>query len=387
MDLDNITNTYKRKIRKILLLPSAYYSQNRAIKNYSQNTKNLIIILIPVTEEVGGGLKMLYSLADKIREYNSLHNSEVILSTLPSILTHFKNKMFENSERIYRFNQLLSYFNSLDHLEIWIPDFASGSFIKCLSSSNKKKLKEISNLKFVIANQNLDLMPEPESLNTYYEYTPNVMQICTPDSVWLQDLCNTYNMPVHYFSLKINPKEYHYLEYNKKEDIIVLSPDICITGNGTDEEILSGKKMKNSIIQSITDNFQKMNQITVSNMKYEEYKDLISRSKYLVTFGGGNDYFFMETYLSGSIAFAVMTPRFCPSKEFSDLPTVYSSFEEMRENIAKDIMYFEENPRYYEEVNTMTREIILKYFGPERFAENVKQYFLKNYTCFPNSTQ
>ena len=77
-----------------------------------------------------------------------------------------------------------------------------------------------------------------------------------------------------------------------------------------------------------------------------DYKKLISRALFTITFGEGYDGYFIEPYFSGSIGFAVRNDTFFP-KKMSSLMGLYSSWEDMELNIVKDIRKLEKDSKLY----------------------------------------
>jgi len=50
----------------------------------------------------------------------------------------------------------------------------------------------------------------------------------------------------------------------------------------------------------------------IRNLTYDQYKSLVSRAKWALTFGEGLDGYFIEPVFSGAIAFAVYNEQFLP---------------------------------------------------------------------------
>ena len=71
----------------------------------------------------------------------------------------------------------------------------------------------------------------------------------------------------------------------------------------------------------------------IQNLTYEQYKELISRARWSLTFGEGLDGYFIEPVFSGSVSFAVYNEEFF-TQDFKPLSTVYSSYEELLKRIS-----------------------------------------------------
>ena len=118
----------------------------------------------------------------------------------------------------------------------------------------------------------------------------------------------------------------------------------------------------------------------IRGLTYEQFKRLIARAKWSLTFGEGLDGYFAEPVFSGSVSFAVFNDRFFTS-EFATLPTVYSSWNDLELRIADDIKRFNEASAYFE-CWKRSYELLTDLYDVRRYRENLRQFYLGNYT-FP----
>lgn len=113
-------------------------------------------------------------------------------------------------------------------------------------------------------------------------------------------------------------------------------------------------------------------------MSYTEYIDIISQAKWMITFGEGLDYYFLESARSGSIPFAVYNNVFF-DESFAVLPTVYDDNSIMYKNIVSDIKTLDNRDKY-EALNNRIIKIDNKQYNDKEYKENVEKYYLGQFT-------
>lgn len=358
----------------------AFYYQSKAIKRFPQNTKRLIIYLIPQSKGINGGIMSIFSLCHETRKLKDIHNATVMLVTFPSIFSYYKNDLFINSEIIISFSQISRYFTNLNFLLLNIPEYSSDKFTSSLTPKEQEFLRNIPEVRFNLMNQNIAECPDVNGVNTLREYSDNITITCAQKRYCTQKLSDQYKMPVHRFGTRSDLREYYYKPYSEKENIIVLSNDFCYGLVGNDRILI-----KQRVMEVLSDKLPVFKQIIVKDMKYEEYKQLISQAKYAITFGEGFDGYFAEPIASGSLSFAVYNDDFFPEKKYLEYPNVFSSYEQMLDTIISKINLFEENPAYYAEISDKLRNEIFSDYGDEIYRERIKKYYLGDYDYKPQA--
>lgn len=116
----------------------------------------------------------------------------------------------------------------------------------------------------------------------------------------------------------------------------------------------------------------------IQGLSYEEFKRLVARAKWSLTFGEGLDGYFAEPVFSGSVSFAVFNDRFF-TPEFATLPTVYSSWNELEQRVVDDIKRFDEASGY-SECWKSAFDLLTALYDVRRYRENLRQFYLGNYT-------
>lgn len=343
--------------------------QNKYDLKPLKHAKKLILFLTPAQTKTGGGIMSIYSLCETSRTL--VEDSLCLISTLPyDKYTYANNTYFFNTEKIYRFSQIRNNCKNLNELIIHIPELYAKDFYRKLKPVDRKFLKSIKKLHLNIMNQNIELMPNPQSLKELLNLTDNITQTIAHDRYATQDTCNKWQIPTHLFSVNIDTSKYRTYSFEEKEKNIVLSPDLHVS--------------KNKIVEILKNNFTDFNIITVQNMSFSEYMDLIGKSYFTITFGEGMDGYFLQPSSVGSVGIAVYNNEFFPNKTWKDLFNVYESYDQMAEKITDDLQAMLNDKKLYEQtsaaVNNKTKEI----YNIDSFRDNLKRFYEKKYDFYPS---
>ena len=335
-----------------------------------KNAKKMILFLIPSPDStmLNGGIMSIFSLCEMSRKINA--NTTCIISTPPHCkYTYAKNDKFMNDEDIYRFSQIVDNAKNLDEMILHISDYYADDFYKDLKKKDIKFLKSIKNLHINIMNQNIELMPEPEQLKDLYKLTNNITQTIAHDRYATQEICDKWQIPTHLFSVNIDIGKYKAYPFEEKEKIIVLSPD--------------ENEHKAKIVENLKQKLSDWSLITVNNMTFTEYMDLISRAFFTITFGEGMDGYFGQPQYVNSMGFAVYNDNFFPDESWKNLKNVYLSYDEMLDNIVSDIKRYSENKNEYEHIIEEFIDKNSKIYQFSKFEDNLKRFYKQEYDFMP----
>lgn len=353
------------------LLTSFFASrrQNRFDTSAITSARKLIIFLIPAKCSVNGGVMSIFNMCRITRELQP--NSCILIATEPSNYTYDKNTWFENSEKIFRFSQLLPLMHSAQSVIIHIPDYFAGKFTSSLSVKEKNILKAIPELHLNILNQNIELMPSPDKTFSLFELTTHVTQTTAHNRYATQEICNTWGLPLHHFSVKLTlPKVYHPSFSEKLNNkIIAISKD--------------KHHQKQDILDMITKKLPDYKIITIKKMTYTEYHSLIARSMFVITFGEGFDAYFTQPCRAGSVGITVYNDKFFPSPKWKELDNVYLSYNELYENFANDVRHWEKDESYYTKIAQTTTNECNKLYSYDKFCDNLKRFYQGKYDFMP----
>lgn len=323
--------------------------------NISDCTR-MIIFLAPSDDKVNGGILSIASLAEETAKLTNVHKSNVFVCTRPGEPLLFQYTKFKNTIKLVELNMLISKINNNCKVLLHIPEL----YVDKIS----KKIKTICNYnphvdwRFNVLLQNIDLVPQKSSIELLQNY--GKVTCTTAHIAYCNNETETLlGCPVHHFSAWGSPEKYIYKSYDKKENIIILSPD----KHPNRQEVIDvlKSKMKNYTFKII------------SKMTYEEYKALIARAKFSVTFGEGLDGYFGELVYSGGIGSAVYNDRFF-TDEYKSLPFIYPSWDEFIVRFPEDAFAVDNKDDYVathmKQFNTLSMQ-----YTHDKYVANLIRYY------------
>lgn len=350
------------KIRYLFMSPVIRLYQNILLHNYPANTKNLIIFLTPGCNRVGGGILSISSIYEETKKLKQIHESEVILVTIPGESVLLKYTKFSNNNYIYQLPQVLSYFKNLENLTINVPEYACDVVAEDLATKECDLIKKIHGVHINIMLQNIDLLPDKhavEKLNTFGKVTVTTAHKKYSSPNIRQEI----GFPLHLLSTYISPEQYEFKKYTEKKDLIIVSPD--------------PHSLKTNILETIAKEFPQMKIQVINNFTYEEYKKTIGKAKWALTFGEGLDNYFLETVFCGGISFSVFNPKFF-TDDFGELQTVYPDYNILIEKICADMKVLDREP-FYTEYQQKEYGLACKHYSYENYIKNLTLFYEKKY--------
>ncbi len=359
---------YKNQRIKFIREIKIRNEQNKLLPAFPPNKQFIIFIVDGASwftgkDVISGGILSIASIYEETK--NLLKDSNIIMTTSPEAHLLLKHTQFPNDINVFRFRQLFRLeFN--ENIIIHIPEYLFT--IKLLNNiiklSNRKKINK-TNIQLNILNQRLDLMPDIEIINYAKQHNFIVTQTTAHSQYTNQEIRDKFEIPLHKLSVFSTPSRYNFVEYNNKENIILISPDNC--------------PEKESILQKIREKLPYYELIIINNIPYLSYLSLIERAKYMITFGEGLDFYYIETVFSGGIAFAKYNNVFFTDR-FRNLDSVYSDYKEMYNNICDDIIKYDKNIDSYKLVNSESFNECNLIYNDTDYKENIKKFYNKNYT-------
>ena len=334
-------------------------------KNYDKSIEKLIIFLTPGNNWVDGGIMSISSIYEETKKLKEIHNAEVILCTIPDDPLLLKYTKFKNQNYIYEFSQVLSYFKNLKNLMIHIPEYSCEIFFTSTSHEDYKNLYKIENLHINILIQNIEIaLRNQDSFKKITEKFTNITGTTAHEKYSSQEMRNKFGFPLHKLSVFVSPEQYKKKAYQEKEDLIIISPD--------------KHPRKSEVLKRIRKEFPKMKVQIIHGLKYGEFKDVISRAKWALTFGEGLDGYFVETIFSGGISFSVYNKQFF-SKDFKALKTVYSSYDELLKKLPSNIIDLN-NDKCFTQYQYEQYELCCNYYNYEEYRKNLELFYKCDYT-------
>lgn len=329
-----------------------------------QQAQKLIVFLIPNIKMMTGGIQSIYSICKYSREI--CPDALCLISTHPGKFTYSHNDFFKNDEQIFRWEQIIENAKNAKEIIIHVPEYFAGKFYKSLKKADIKFLKGIENLQINIINQNIELMPAPAKIKDLFKLTNNITQTIGHHRYATQEVCDKWQIPAHFLSVHIDLSGYKSYPFEEKEKIIVLSPD--------------NAPYKEAVIEKLKNELPDFKLVTVENMTFDEYMDLIARAYFVISFGEGFDGYFCQPFIVGSLGTAVYNDKFFPDVSWLELKNVYATADDMKNKIIGDIRENSNNKELYYDLIDTIKETILLLYGEELFKSNLDKFYKKEYT-------
>jgi hypothetical protein len=327
-------------------------------------TKRLIVFLTPGLELRTGGVMAIASFYRESIVLRRIHGAKVVLCALPGDPPFLKYSWFENRNYILDLESVLKSCGRLDYLLIHIPAYAVDRILDWLISASPTLLRNIRELHLNILLMNianikgknvsgLERFGKVTCITAHEAYTNGTMR-------------EAIGVPLHRLSTCVGPENYSLWGYRKKESLLIVSPD--------------SRPQKEKVLRRIAQACPDLTIKIIENFSYGDYTKLACRAKWSLTFGEGLDGYFIEPVFSGSVAFAVFDDRyFTPA--FSNLETVYPSWDVLMERLAEDIKRLDE-PVAYDRCWRQAYDLLRSLYSTEQFRENLRLFYRGEYT-FP----
>lgn len=328
------------------------------------NIKRLIVFLTPGYERRYGGILSIAAIYEESVALRHLHRAYVVLCSLPGDPPFLKYTWFKNRNYLLDLESVLEQCRHLDYLLLHIPEHDVNRVRDWLTSASPTLMQNVREIHLNIMLQNIDLIQGKNitGLMRFGRVTCTTAHEAYTNSAIREVL----GVPLHRLSVFHGPELYSRTAYQEKEPLLVVSHD--------------EHPLKEQVLQRIAQALPELRIQVVQNLSYEEYKDLIRRAKWSLTFGEGLDGYFAEPVFSGSVAFAVFNDRFF-TPPFARLETVYPSWEVLMERMVGDLQRFDE-PEAYNRCWRQAYDLLSGLYSTDRFRENLRMFYRGEYT-FP----
>lgn len=351
---------WRNPVREILIRG---VQRRRLSKLYSPTAKSLVLFVTQGFNRVNGGILSINSIYNETCKLKEIHGAEVVMCTMPGEYLLLKHTKYENQTNLYSFAEVLSYFLSLDRLLIHIPELYVRKFIENDSVIEFLQQKKVNNLYMNILLQNIDFAPSRESVEKLKRL--GVVTCTTAHEAYsTPETQEKLGCQLHWLSTHADHRRYSKRGYSEKENLMVISPD--------------PHELKATVLELIARQFPQLRLQIIWNLTFEEYKKLILKAKWSITFGEGLDGYFIHPIFSGGISFAAYNIRYF-TEDFKTLRTVYQDYESLIEKICLDIRELD-NEDSYTEYQRKQLEKINEHYNYEQYVENITSFYLKYYS-------
>ncbi len=373
-----LSELYRRRVPASLRIPLRKLrrrAEELRIKNYqhemlrdsySPNLMKLIVILTPGWNGISGGILSETALYEETIKLKPIHDSETLMCIIPGESPLLRYTLFLNRNYLFDFEDALSYFKNLDSLLVHIPEYAVSKFIRGLTEKDYARLARIRSFHLNILLQNFELFEKNVSPTDVDHIRKLGKLTCTTahERYSTQKVRDKLGSPLHRLSVYLSPEQYERKNYKDKENLIIVSPD--------------PHPKRIQVLRLLADQIPQLKIQIVKNLPYENFKKLISRAKWALTFGEGLDGYFIETIFSGGISFAVYNPTFF-TEDFQKLETVYESYDALQKRICADLSQLD-NKKSYVSYQNKQFELCRKYYSHKDYIKNVEAFYRGDYT-------
>lgn len=328
-----------------------------------KSTERLIIFLTPGFDWRCGGVRAIVFHSLETRRISNVHGAKVVLATLPGDPWLLKYTWFKNKNFLVPFEEVAQRYSNLNWLMIHVPEYAVNKLIAAISPEQQIFLSRITNVHFNVMVQNIDQI-EGQQISDL-QLLGKVTCTTSHEAYCSEMYRKKIGFPLHPLLGYVDPGKYSIMSYQQKEDLLLVSPD--------------PHPLKEQILAKIQKAYVNMRIQIISGISYKEYKRLISRAKWSLTFGEGLDGYFAEPIQSGGIGFAVYNDRFF-TPEYLVLENIYQSWEEFENNIVCDLERLN-NPQAYNNCWSKSYDRLIRY-DANSYHENLRRFYIGDYV-FP----
>lgn len=363
-NLSNFSSFYindkKAKIRKRWAVNSSDKSlidERIHFLNNHNSPKSLFLVFSG--EFISGGLISIYSIADEMRA----SGIEPIMLGDPRSRIIPRNKKFPNQEVVIPFDSVVN--NNFSNINyIMLPDVKVQQFIDlCKDYKLNFKSSQLN-----IMNQNIELMPTADVLNKLRPMVKCITMTTAHIKYSSQDICDKWNTPLKHISTYLSHTDYLFQTFKEKRPLILLSPD--------------KHTMRPHVVNMIHTQLDH-ELLTIENLTYADYKLLVRRAQFCISFGEGLDNYFIEPFFTGSIGITAYNPEFM-TEEFLELDNVFLSYNDMERNIVAFIHKLMHDNEYRYKLWQKNFEILSSLYDSSIYKSKFKEFLAGDFDFTPS---
>ena len=330
--------------------------------DYSPNVRRLVMFLTPGFDNVNGGLISITSIYNETYKIKNSLDAEVIMCTAPGEPNLLRFSKFDNQNYIYDMRQSLDYFRQLDRLMVHIPEYAVHKFVLSLKEKRLRQFQEISDVRFNILLQNIAFVPSSRDVDHLKKL--GKVTCTTAHESYSKEVERSLGISLRYLSWYVSLQDYARQDYSTKSNLLLVSND--------------PHPRKERILSHIRSTFPNLEVRVIEDTPYAEYRKLVARTKWSLTFGEGLDGYFLETVFAGGISFAVYNTEFF-TEDFRGLRTVYGSWDALENGICNDMKSYDTSPEYTG-YNTQLYEVCNRHYNPKIYQKGIENFYASEWT-------
>lgn len=358
----------KRLRNRIVNHITCFALQAITIHKHNRNIDSLVIYFtLGADDRTGleimcGGVMSIASLVDETTTYFKYSDTQVLCCTFHDHVPIFKYVKFKSNVRVFNIKLVQWYFTSVKKLVIHIPECLVGEFADKYMNNNW--ILSADSVQINILNQNITYMPDKSRIEDIATRFKNVTITTAHKKYCNANLRDYYGVPMHLLSTFISKEKYFYRDLSAKENLILISND--------------NMELAYEIIDTINIQLPNYKCQVINGLSYEQYKALIAKAKFTITLGEGLDGYFIETFFSGGIAFAIQNNEFFDD-QYNRLPCVFTCKNELLQSITSKVLYFDEK-EHYVQCNELVQSLLSSDYSSRQYLENIHNFYQSFYT-------
>jgi hypothetical protein len=327
-------------------------------------TNRLIVFLTPGYDWHNGGIWTISRIYRESQALQNLHQAKAVLCAVPGDPLLLRYSWFENRDYLLDLEAVLKSCRRLDYLQLHMPAYAVNQVLDWLAAAAPSLLQNVRDIHLNVLLQNID--------NIQGQNVSGLKQFGTVTCTTAHEAYTNFatrkamGVPLHRLATCCGPEQYSRSGYQYKEPLLIVSPD--------------QHPLKKQVLQHLSEAYPDLRIQVIQDLSYEDYKELIVRAKWSLTFGEGMDGYFVEQVFSGGVSFAVFNDRFFTPR-YANLQTVYPSWGVLMERMVADLQRLDE-PEAYSQCWREAYDLICDDVSVDRFRQNLRMFYRGEYT-FP----
>ena len=333
--------------------------------------KKIMNVCVPEHNEMSGGIFSMFSIARNLRKLKRFHGYEVVVMTVSNYenLTYLRQTNFQNSENVFRFEQILRC-QKLQDLYLHIPEYSAEQMDFRLSEAEKQFLHKIKKVHVNLLNQNILLMPDRENFQYLYEFADEVTQSVAHHAYFSQEMADRYGLPSMLLPAYTDLSEYPSTGFDRKSNLIIYSPDEA--------------PHKAACLRKIAEEFPEFELMEIKGITFDRFMDLATECRFSLSFGEGFDGYLAQPIHQGGVSFTVYNEDFFPSDSFTQYPNIFSTPEDMILNLCGEMRRLLSDRKLYEKLNADFCSEYEKLYDLPGYIEQISKLGLKQFELFPS---
>ncbi|MEJ0075843.1 MAG: hypothetical protein WDO17_10405 [Alphaproteobacteria bacterium] len=336
-----------------------------------QNAAALFVIIVPEHNTMSGGIYSFFSIAKAVYDLRHKHSYEVVLMTRPNKydLTYLRQNNFRNYEDVFRFEQITRC-GAAKEIYLNIPEYAAPDFIASMTAEQREYLRSRDRVYVNILNQNVELMPDRERLEDLRGFAVELTQSVAHHAYFSQAHADRYHLRTLLLPAYTDLSGYKKIGRREKEKLIIYSPD----------EIWPHRE---PVLNNLREYLPDYKMMEIRDITFDEFMSLATRCMFSITFGEGFDGYLSQPIHQGGMGFAVYREEYFPSRSIRDLPNIFSSGQDMIENIVARIRAFESDDALYRNTNKAMMNIYENLYSKDDYVRKILKLVKREFELAP----